>query len=289
MTTCLLGLGSNVGDRSATLRTALAAIDALPNVQVARRSKDYAFRPIGGPPHQDEFLNAAAVIETSFPPLPLLAELQQIETLHGRQRLELWAPRTLDIDLLLYGNEVAETEMLTLPHPRMSFRRFVLQPAAEIAPRMLHPVIGWPIEQFLMHLDAASDQLAILSPSETVRRELAATLAQRYGAQPIERPTFATAERHWPAAYSTWLALPAIAVQKPSVKKNNASLPYAAAAFPKLTVLIDAVSKSNPAARSDWPTIVRQPGRGPSLRLRTSDRSAVETEVIAAVQAVWSI
>jgi 2-amino-4-hydroxy-6-hydroxymethyldihydropteridine diphosphokinase len=289
MTTCLLGLGSNVGDRSATIQKALGAIAALPDVQVARRSKDYAFRPIGGPPDQNQFLNVAAVVETRIPPLPLLAELQQIETLHGRDRTERWAPRTLDIDLLLYGNEVAETDMLTLPHPRLSFRRFVLEPAAEIAPRMLHPIIGWPIEQLLTHLDAASDQLAILSPSEAVRRELAATLTQRFGARTVERPTFATAERHWPVAYSTWLALPAASAQTSPSGTKCPALPYAAAAFPKLTVMIDAVSNSNPTSRSQWPTIVRQPGRGPSLRLRTTERGSVETEVLAALQVIWSI
>ena len=71
--------------------------------------------------------------------------------------------------MLLYGNDVSETQMLIVPHPRLTFRKFVLEPAAEIAPKMLHPVIGWPIERLLMHLNAASDQLAIVSPSEPLR------------------------------------------------------------------------------------------------------------------------
>ena len=99
---------------------------------------------------------------------------KDIESRHGRQPAERWAPRTLDIDMLLYDNEVIETTMLTLPHPRMTFRRFVLEPAAEIAPRMLHPIIGWPVERLLLHLDAASDQAALVSPSEALRRKLAA-------------------------------------------------------------------------------------------------------------------
>src|SRR4051794_31805998 len=144
MPTCLLGLGSNLGDREATLRAALADITALPDVQVVRHSKWYRSQPVGGPADQGEFLNAAAVIETTVSPLPLLDELGKLELRLGRQAAERWPARIIDIDILLYANEVAETTMLTLPRPRMSFRRFVLEPAAEIAPRMLHPTIGWP-------------------------------------------------------------------------------------------------------------------------------------------------
>src|SRR6187455_2858688 len=152
MPTCLLGLGSNLGDREATLRAALADITALPDVQLAHQSSFYRSQPIGGPPDQNEFLNAAAVVETTIAPLTFLDELGRIETRLGRKPAERWSARTIDIDILLYGNEVAETAMLTLPHPRMSFRRFVLEPAAEIAPRMLHPTIGWSVERLLLHL-----------------------------------------------------------------------------------------------------------------------------------------
>jgi 2-amino-4-hydroxy-6-hydroxymethyldihydropteridine diphosphokinase len=155
MPNCLLGLGSNLGDREATLRATLADIAALPDVQIVQHSKWYRSQPVGGPPDQGEFLNAAAVIETTVAPLQLLDELGKLESRHGRQPAERWSARTIDIDILLYGNEVAETATLTLPHPRMSFRRFVLEPAAEIAPRMLHPTIGWPVERFLLHLHAA--------------------------------------------------------------------------------------------------------------------------------------
>src|SRR3954465_14110 len=199
MPTCLLGLGSNLGDREATLRTALADITALPDVQVVQHSKWYRSQPVGGPPDQGEFLNAAAVIETTIAPLQLLDQLGKIETRLGRQPAERWSARTIDIDILLYGNEVAETAMLTLPHPRMSFRRFVLEPAAEIAPRMLHPTIGWPVERLLLHLNAASDQVALVSPSANLRSRLADIIQQRAGATAVEPPQFATAEHHWPS------------------------------------------------------------------------------------------
>jgi len=287
MVACLLGLGSNLGDREVTLSAALAEIDALPNVRLARRSEWHRSRPLGGPPDQAEFINAAAVVETSIPPLTLLAELQDIESRHGRTRSRRWAPRTLDIDVLLYGNEVSETQMLTLPHPRMSFRRFVLQPAAEVAPRMLHPVIGWPVERLLLHLDAASDQAAILSPSESLRRDVAARLEERFGAETVERPQFTTADQLWPPAVTIWLAMnPASRGFLPAAVER-AGLPYAAAAFPKLTILLDAKTQAQGTAKSHWSTIVRQPGRGPTLRRQIAEQSAVHEEVCAAIESVW--
>ena len=101
-------------------------------------------RPIGGPAGQEPFLNAAALLETSLPPAELLARLQRIELHLGRTRETRWAARTLDLDLLLYDNLVLNTPYLTLPHPRMAFRRFVLEPAAEVAPEMAHPRLAGP-------------------------------------------------------------------------------------------------------------------------------------------------
>src|SRR3954469_1455763 len=207
MPTCLLGLGSNLGHREATLQSALADITALPDVQLVQHSKWYQSQPVGGPADQGEFLNAAAVIETTIAPLQFLDELGKIELRLGRRPAERWSARTIDIDILLYGNEVAETAMLTLPHPRMSFRRFVLEPAAEIAPRMLHPTIGWPVERLLLHLNAASNLVALVSPSADSRGRLADVLQRRGGATALEPPAFATAEHHWPSAWTTWLAL----------------------------------------------------------------------------------
>jgi 2-amino-4-hydroxy-6-hydroxymethyldihydropteridine diphosphokinase len=285
MATCLLGLGSNVGEREATLTAALGEIDALPDVRLVRRSQWHSSRPLGGPPAQPDFLNAAALIESTIPPLALLDELQEIESRHGRTRTERWAPRTLDIDLLLYGNEVAETELLTLPHPRMSFRRFVLQPAAEVAPRMLHPVIGWPIERLLLHLDEASDQVAILSPSESLRLQISERVQQRFAARAMTPPAFATAAQLWPPAFASWLAMPS----GPSGKNPlpRAAPPYAAAAFPKLTILLDAAAEARGAIKAQWSVIVRRPGRGPTLRWQTSEPAAAESEVDAAIESIW--
>ncbi len=287
MPTCLLGLGSNVGDSEATLRAAIGEIAALPDVRLVRHSGWHRTRPVGGPPAQADYTNGAAVIETTIAPLALLAELQQIETRHGRVRAERWSPRTLDIDILLYGSEVSETQMLTLPHPRMSFRRFVLEPAAEIAPKMLHPVIGWSIERLLLHLELASDALTLVSPSEPLRGQLAALLAERCGTRLIDRPKFETADHHWPPLSTTWLEMSAQSPAAASPAERSSELPYAAAAFPKLSVLLDADVAHRGTEKLRWSTLVCQPGRGPTLRLQTSDPQEIEAEVLAAVNAVW--
>jgi 2-amino-4-hydroxy-6-hydroxymethyldihydropteridine diphosphokinase len=288
MPTSLLGLGSNLGDREATLRAALADLDALPNVRVERVSQFYRTQPIGGPADQGEFVNAAALVDTSVPPLPFLELLQRIETRHARVPAARWSPRTLDIDLLLYGDEVIETSMLTVPHQRMAFRPFVLAPAAEIAPKLIHPTIGWPIERLLLHLNAATDEAVLLSPSELLRTKLAEALTKQFGAVTVDRPTFKTADQFWPPAYSTWLALQRPTKNLSPVKVKRGGLPYAAAAFPKLTILLDAEEDRTRAAKSEWSRIVRQPGRGPSLRLQAAQQAAAEAEVFAAIESAWS-
>jgi hypothetical protein len=179
-----------------------------------------------------------------------------------------------------------ETEMLTLPHPRMSFRRFVLEPATQVAPKMLHPTIGWPVERLLMHLDMASNLVALLSPSAQLRNRVGDILVERRGAQAAESPTFATAEHHWPTSWTTWLAFKALPQSRGETLKAPSGLPYAAAAFPKLSVLLDA-ELASPADKLQWATLVRQPGRGPTLRLQTQNPSEIDTEVLAAIDAVW--
>lgn len=286
MSECLLGLGSNLGNREATLRAALTDIGALPDVQIVRQSNWFRSQPVGGPSDQGEFLNAAVLVETTIAPAILLDELGKLEARHGRQPATRWSARTIDIDILLYGNEVTDSENLTLPHPRMSFRRFVLEPAAEVAPRMLHPIIGWPVERLLLHLNAAGNQVAIVSPSVDVRAQLISLIADNRGARKVQAPTFTTAEHHWPELWSSWLAV-GESTQGPDCGNGGVStLAYAAAAFPKLTILIDGPF-AKPADKSKWAALVRQPGRGPTLRLLTSDTAIIETEALAAVAAVW--
>ena len=130
--TVWIGLGANLGERADTLRTALAAIAALPGTRVLRASSLYRSAPLdaGGP----DYLNAVAELRTTLAPQALLDALQAIEQAGGRERPYRNAPRTLDLDILLWGDQVIDTPTLTVPHPRMNERAFVLQPLAEIAP-----------------------------------------------------------------------------------------------------------------------------------------------------------
>ena len=268
---CLIGLGSNVGDREAALRGAFDAIDALPNVKLLRQSRLYRTAPIGGPSGQQEFLNAAAVVETQLEPLALLDKLQRIENQFGRERRERWSARTLDIDLLLAGDTVIESPELTVPHPRMSFRRFVLEPSAEIAGEMVHPTIGWSIRELWEHLDSASDRLVILSPDEALRRDVAELLVERCRGQIVPAPQSSSGvSQLWPPTSATWLKMPTQDEVAEVVADN-----------PKLTIEIDLETAVRSAGS-------RPSGRGPTLALKSGDRRAIEAEVMAAVGSVWS-
>jgi 2-amino-4-hydroxy-6-hydroxymethyldihydropteridine diphosphokinase len=133
--TAYIGLGANLGDPRAAVRAAMDALDAQHGITVTKRSSLYGSAPIdaGG----DDYVNAVVQIETRLAPLVVLACLQAIEQEAGRLRPYRNAPRTLDLDLLLYGQQVQDNEVLTLPHPRMWQRAFVLKPLAELAPELV--------------------------------------------------------------------------------------------------------------------------------------------------------
>jgi 2-amino-4-hydroxy-6-hydroxymethyldihydropteridine diphosphokinase len=135
-----LGLGSNLGDREAALAAARRGLEAR-GVKIVRESALYLTEPVGGPP-QGAFLNAVWEAETALAPEELLAACLDVERAEGRVRGVKDGPRTLDIDVLLYGDVRRDGPGLTLPHPRLAERRFVLVPLAEIAPDARHPVTG---------------------------------------------------------------------------------------------------------------------------------------------------
>ena len=135
-----VGLGANLGEPQATLKHALAALAALPQTELVAQSSLYRTAPFqaSGP----DFINAVAELRTALQPKALLRALQAIESQHGRERPFLNAPRTLDLDLLLFGQRVVQEPGLELPHPRLHERAFVLQPLLELAPKLVHPRLG---------------------------------------------------------------------------------------------------------------------------------------------------
>jgi 2-amino-4-hydroxy-6-hydroxymethyldihydropteridine diphosphokinase len=135
-----IALGANLGDREANLRDALARLTATPGVEVARVSAFLDNPAVGGPADGPAFLNAAAEIRTPRSPREILTRLLQIEQEMGRERREKWGPRLIDLDLLLFGDQVIDEPDIKVPHPLMHERDFVLIPLAEIAPDVMHPV-----------------------------------------------------------------------------------------------------------------------------------------------------
>lgn len=147
MVTAYLGLGANLGDRLGALRGARTALDKLPEVSVIASSALYETLPVGGPPGQDAFLNAVLEVTTELPAEQLLADCLAIEKQFGRERLVHHGPRTLDIDLLFFSHRVCEEKDLTLPHPCLHWRAFVLIPLNDLAPEMMHPLQGKTVRQ----------------------------------------------------------------------------------------------------------------------------------------------
>ncbi len=177
-TRCLISLGANLGDRAHGLEQALQKLAAHPQIDVIRVSRTRETSPAGGPAGQARFLNAAAVLETSLSPQALLALLLQIEAEAGRTRDVRWGPRPLDLDLLLYEDAILAEPSLVAPHPRMAWRRFVLEPAAEIAPEMMHPGIGWSVARLLQHLNSTPYYAAIAGAIGVGKTELAKRLTE---------------------------------------------------------------------------------------------------------------
>ncbi len=135
-----VGLGANLGDAHATLTAALRDLAGLPGTRLVATSSFYRSAPVQarGP----DFVNAVAELATTLEPRALLQALHAIEDAHGRERPYVNAPRTLDLDLLLHGQRCEQEPGLTLPHPRLQERAFVLQPLLELAPHLVHPVLG---------------------------------------------------------------------------------------------------------------------------------------------------
>jgi len=138
VTVAYLGLGANLGDRLACLQRAVDLLKAGGNVRVVASSRVWETEPVGGP-DQPDYLNAVVRVETELEPMQLLAACQRVEGALGRVREVRWGPRTIDLDVLLFGDVTMQDPALTLPHPRMLERAFVLLPLLELDPDPVLP------------------------------------------------------------------------------------------------------------------------------------------------------
>ena len=171
--TVYLGLGSNLGDRLAVMQAAVAALDNHPEINIDFDSgiaSLYETSPVGGPAAQPAYLNSAVRVSTSLDPTALLGAVLAIEDSLGRVRKERWGERFIDIDLLFYGELVLNDRRLTLPHPRLHQRRFVLEPLGEIAPNLIHPVLQVTIEALAERFreEFPAEQVALMTDPDWV-------------------------------------------------------------------------------------------------------------------------
>jgi 2-amino-4-hydroxy-6-hydroxymethyldihydropteridine diphosphokinase len=132
MVICYLGIGSNLGNRRKNIRLAMKKINALKGTEVIKLSKVIETKPVGGPIAQGKFLNAALKIRTKLPPLSLLKNLKDIEKELGRKKTVRYGPRTVDLDILFYGDKIINSKNLKVPHPKVFERDFVIKPLLEI-------------------------------------------------------------------------------------------------------------------------------------------------------------
>jgi len=309
MSRCLLALGSNLGDRRAILAQACAAVAKLSGCQLLARSCWYATTPIGGAAGQGEFLNGAILVETTLGPQQLAHTLQQVEISLGRQRTERWDARTIDIDMLLYGLEVLDIAELTLPHPRMAFRKFVLEPAAEIAGSMLHPTSGWSIARLLAHLQNSPRLVVVTAAEKPIADWLVSQLRQR-----MDCPVMPDFDKKMREASISQLARGLEFVEnrcgKPPIL---ATLPLGelgtlAAVLemqplslrPALVIAVDVAQPhklrtaatatgcdaelETPTASASW---LDYPGLGPVARITVDDPNTVLQEAQAALRSLW--
>jgi len=178
-TSCYVALGGNVGDVAETFHCALDDLAAFPETTVDTVSSFQTFPAVGNKAG-DAFLNAVVELKTSLAPLELLDRLQEVETRYGRIRSIRWGPRTLDLDVILFGSSVIETPRLRVPHPAFRYRRFVLDPLFDIAADVVDPESGKTVQELLERLLRRPLPVAVYGSTTADREHLAATLTGEF-------------------------------------------------------------------------------------------------------------
>lgn len=317
MAQCLLGIGSNLGDRGQQLQQATALVAGDPRIRLVSASDWYRTDPIGGPAAQPEFFNAALHIETALEPGALLACLQEIEHRLDRRRTVRWGPRTIDLDLLLYDDRICSSAALTIPHPRMHVRRFVIEPAAQIAPAWVHPLLGWTLAQLCQHLSDPLTYVAVVGSSADVRGRFVDDLvAQRGGVRlDIDVPTHlgrsATSaiewlqrgaamldRRHWPATalvisdggfeWGATVAAGGLTADQRETLERQVAAVREKAIVPKLTIWLAELPLPPHDTGAARPPLDRG-SSGPWLHLALDDPETALAEALAAIDGLTSV
>lgn len=214
MARCLIGCGSNQGRRRDQLDRAVELLRSMPGIQVTAVSRYHETNPVGGPSGQMPFLNGACLIDTELPPAKVLETLAAVEKTLHRVRAERWAARTIDLDLLLYDDLVIDTPELTVPHPRMVTRRFVLEPATEIAGEFPVPSAACTVRELLQNISSAHPLVVIVGVPGSGAAEIASAVADtvmgRMLPAPAHLPISAAGPRasldRWRQTLSAWAA-----------------------------------------------------------------------------------
>ena len=188
MARCLVGCGSNLGSRREQLDRAVELLRFMPGVRLEAVSRYRETRPVGGPAGQAAYLNGACLIETELGPRELLDALFAVEQTLLRDRSQRWAARTIDLDLLLYADLVLDTAELTLPHPRMTTRRFVLEPCVEIAGTLVHPVAGCTLGDLLDNISTPHPLVAVVGTAGVGAEDVADAVAEALLARTLPAP-----------------------------------------------------------------------------------------------------
>ena len=254
---CLIGCGANVGARREQLDQAIDMLRFMPGIQLMHVSQFLETRPVGGPPGQPPYLNAACLIETTFEPIEVLDMLLAVENTLQRSRETRWGPRTIDLDLLIYDDCILKTERLQVPHPRMTTRRFVLEPAAEIAADLEHPVSRCSIHELLENISQRHLHVAVVGVPGSGAPEIADAVADVTLSRLIHAPA--------PLPIAGWGAL---------------STKHVSTKEPTEQLLLLSQKYADPLLKANWPD-------GPhgtvtdywieSIRLAAENNSAIDT------------
>lgn len=296
MSECLVSFGSNLGDRQALLAEAAKQLSQRSAVTNFRASRLFSTPSIGGPGGQSAFLNAVAAFQTDASAREVLGWLQVLEQDLGRRRKIRWDARSIDLDVVLYGDLTGHGTHLIVPHPRYTARTFVLVPACDVVPQWHDPRFGWTIERLTRHIQAAPPSLALIGGDVELRNRLCQRVASRlklsyFAAPPLSASPSLTANA--PANSSVYTASPSATLEidvppdRPWIAAAPPRLPAdpvlatdtRANCYPRLIVRLQQTDAAHrwPAPHQIWP----KGGHWPEYRLEIGDEDWAVEELIA--------